>query len=80
MRRDGGHGGVADVEELEGGPVDAVEENDHREEPPGLVGREEVGVDAAGVLEDEAEGGFVFGVGFWGGVDEGEEFEHCPED
>lgn len=80
MGWDGRHGGVADVEDFEGGPVDAVQDYEHEEQPPGGRGGEEVCVDAARVLEDEAQGGFVVGVDFVGGVDEAEEFEHAPED
>ena len=72
--------GIADVEQLEGGPVDAVEDYYHEEEPPGWLGGEEVGVHASWVLEDEAESGFPFAVDFWGGVDEAEELEEGPED
>jgi len=77
---DGVCGGIADVEELKGSPVDAVEDYDHEEEPQGWLGGKEVGVDAAWILEDEAESGFGFAVDCWGGVDGAEEFEHCPED
>lgn len=80
MFGDGIGGWVADVEKFEGGPVDAIEDDDHEEEPPGLCAWEEIGVDAARVLQDEADGGLLFGITVFRGVDQGKEFEHAPED
>ena len=38
VRWDRAHGGVVEVEGLEGEPVDAVEDYEYEEEPPGLHG------------------------------------------
>ena len=49
-------GVVADVQNFEEGPVHAVEEEDGTREPPCVLRGEEVGVAAARVVEEEAEG------------------------
>jgi len=54
--REACHGGVVQVEELKGKPVDAVEAEDHKEQPAGGGGGEEVGVDTTRVFEYEAWG------------------------
>jgi hypothetical protein len=79
MRRDRRRSWIADIQEFESCPVDAVENYDHEEKPPSWGAREEVCVDSARIAEDEAEGGFVFWKGVWGGVEEAEEFEEGPE-
>lgn len=56
---DGFDGGVADVDEFEGDPVGDVEGDNSEEEPPGGATGEEIGVDAAGVFENEADCCFV---------------------
>ncbi len=80
MFGDGIGGWVADVEELKGGPVNTIEDDDHEEEPPGLCAWEEISVDATWVLQDEADGGLLFAITVFGGVNQSEELEHAPED
>lgn len=73
--RDDGYGGIVDIEEFEADPVDGIESENHEEEPEGLCAREEVGVHAAGVAEDEEEGGDMRGFG----KEVGEKFENGPD-
>ena len=68
--------GESYVEDFVGDPVDAVEDDEDGEQPPGVCGGEESRVAAAGVVEKEAEGVFVGGEGGGGG----EEAVEGPED
>ena len=79
MGWNGANSWIANVDDLEGGPIYAVEDYEHEEKPPCWCAREEVGVDAARVLEHEAKGGFVVTVLVLSRIDEAEEFEHAPE-
>jgi hypothetical protein len=71
---------VSYIEHFKSNPVDAVEADDHEEQPPGGCRWEEVGVDATRVPEDEAESGFGFWVLGFEGVEEVDEFESGPDD
>ena len=46
---------IADVENLEGSPVDSIESDDHKQKPPGVLAGEEVGVAASRMIKQESE-------------------------
>ena len=70
---------VANVEDLEGDPVDAIQTNYHEEEPPSRCRGKEVCIDAARVAQNEAKGGFVVRVLVFRWIDGSENPKHGPK-